>query len=72
VDGLNRCRQLVCRIALQLKLGEAPTYFLNILRKVFSFEVSSGARSAPGAATAADVEVSVDIVEGAVDGAGEG
>ena len=45
------------------------TYFLNMLRNVFSFEESSGAFSAPGALGGT---VSVDIVDGAVEGAGEG
>ena len=45
------------------------TYFLNMLRNVFSFEESSGAFSAPGALGGI---VSVDIVDGAVEGAGEG
>lgn len=41
-------------------------------RKVFSFEESSGALSTAGAYGTADVEVSVDMADGAVEGAGEG
>ena len=47
----------------------SPTHFLNMLRNVFSFEESSGAFSATGALGGA---VSVDMVDGAVEGAGDG
>lgn len=43
-----------------------------MLRKVFSLDESSGALSVTGAVGGADVEVSVDMVDGAVEGAGEG
>jgi hypothetical protein len=43
-----------------------------MLRKVFSFDESSGALSPAGAFGTADVAVPVDIADGAVEGAGEG
>lgn len=46
-----------------------PTYFLRILRKVFSFELSSGAGSATAKGKAS---VSVDAVEVAAERGGDG
>ena len=41
-------------------------------RKVFSFDESSGTLSTAGAFGTAEVEGSVDMEDGAVEGAGEG
>ncbi len=43
-----------------------------MLRRVFSFELSSGAFSAIAAVGGAVLEVSVDAVEAATEGAGDG
>ena len=48
-----------------------PAYFFRILSKVFSFELSSGPSRETGASGGTDVEVWVEAVEFATEGAGE-
>jgi hypothetical protein len=51
----------------KMRFKENSTHFLNILRRVFSFELSSGVLSAIAAIDGALLEVSVDSVEAATD-----
>lgn len=61
---------------MQLYIGKMrferdSAYFRSMLRRAFSFELSSGAFSAIAAVGGALLEVSVDRVEAAVDDAGD-
>lgn len=56
----------------RLHLKENSAHFLNMLRRIFNFELSSGAFSAIAAMGGALLEVSVDSVEAGVEGAGDG
>lgn len=68
---------MACRIAKARRdpnaLKDKFTYLRNIPRNVLSFDCSSGVFSDPGVAIGgAERVVSVDIADGAVEGAGEG